>query len=221
MAAAEDERRRWARELHDDTLQALGGLRLHLSSARRADDLQSWRRAGEEAIRQIENEILNLRAIITDLRPPALDQIGLAAAIGTLAEQHEAVSGLVIECALPAPQRSFGAELETTLYRLVQEALTNVAKHAQATRASVTVAAADANDDTGDDTGVYITVTDDGVGFDPAAPAAGFGLAGIRERVGLVGGTLTIESNGKGTTLSIAVPRAAAPAAEPGPGQLR
>lgn len=202
LAAAEEERRRWARELHDQTLQVLGGLRLQLTAARRKDELESWQAAGDEAIRQIESEILNLRAIITDLRPPALDHIGLAAAVAALAEHHESTDGLSVSCTLSPAEPVLGSELETTLYRLVQEALVNVVKHAHAQSAHVAIVA--------DRDTVTVTVSDNGVGFDPAAASDGFGLGGVRERVALVNGKLTIDSGVRGTALTVTVPLAAA-----------
>ncbi|HTR88832.1 MAG TPA: GAF domain-containing sensor histidine kinase [Solirubrobacteraceae bacterium] len=201
--AAENERRRWARELHDQTLQSLAGLRMGLAGARRGADLESWRRAGDEAIARIEGEIANLRAIINDLRPPALDQLGLYAAMEALAHHHQTHGGLHVKCLLPADRPALGAELETTVYRLVQEALTNVVKHAHARRATVRVAA--------DDELVQLEVADEGVGFDPVEPAGGYGLTGLRERAGLVGGVVSIEPGvDGGTVVRATIPRAEA-----------
>ena len=136
LAAADAERRRWARELHDETLQGLGGLRLLLSSARRGDDLGRAQTAMDEAVEHIEREIANLRAIITELRPAALDELGLRTAIEALLDRHREQSGFEIDGELRCRARQGGArlsdDLETAVYRLVQEALTNVAKHARA-----------------------------------------------------------------------------------------
>ncbi len=93
LAAADAERRRWARELHDETLQSLGGLRVLLSSALRRDDLPSAQEAMREAVGHIEQEIDNLRAIITELRPAALDELGLRTAIEGLLDRHREQSG--------------------------------------------------------------------------------------------------------------------------------
>ena len=193
IEAAEAERRRWARELHDETLQGLGGLRVILSSAvRRAeqDDLAELLR---EAVGHVEREIENLRAIITELRPAALDELGLVPAIEALVGRLSAIEGLEIRCAveLPGVARRLSPELETTVYRIVQEALTNVVKHARADHARVSVRAADGQ--------LEIEVTDDGVGFDPALATSGFGLAGMRERVGLSGGRLSVTASDTGT----------------------
>lgn len=202
--AAENERRRWARELHDETLQALAALRMRLATARRCADLDSWQAAGDEVVERIEQEIANLRAIITDLRPPALDQLGLHAAIEALAEHHEHANGLGVECVISPARTVMGTELETTVYRVVQEALTNVVKHAGARSAKVTVVI--------DDDRVEVEIADDGSGFDQQRPASGFGLAGLRERAALVGGSVTIESGTGGTAVRAAIPMAAAEA---------
>ena len=200
LEAAEAERRRWARELHDETLQGLGGLRVLLSSVLRraaggefADDLR-------EGVGQVEREIENLRAIITDLRPAALDELGLAPAIEALVVRVSAVEGLGIDAAvtLPGDGRQLGGELDTTIYRLIQEALTNVAKHARADHVRVAVGVADGR--------LAVEVSDDGVGFDPDVATSGFGLAGMRERVALSGGQLTVAAAEPGTRVLATFP---------------
>ena len=203
LDAAEAERRRWARELHDETLQGLGGLRVLLSSAlRRAggDDVEALLRDGVE---QVEREIENLRAIITDLRPAALDELGLAPAIASLVDRLSAVEGLEIVSVvtLPGDGERLSSELKTTVYRLVQEALTNVAKHAHADHVRVSVAQVDGR--------LRIEVADDGSGFDAVATTSGFGLAGMRERVELSGGQLTITPAAAGTTVVALLPLSA------------
>jgi two-component system, NarL family, sensor histidine kinase DevS len=198
LDAAEEERRRWGRELHDQTLQSLGGLRVALASARRRADLATWQKASEEMIEDIEREIENLRAIIADLRPPALDDIGLAAGIRALCERQHDVTGLHVRCRLSPPDPSLAPELETTVYRLVQEALTNIVKHARARTAQVEIHAHDDH--------ITVTVRDDGVGFDTEQPTSGFGLAGLRERIALAHGQLDIQSDGDGTTVQARLP---------------
>jgi signal transduction histidine kinase len=202
LAAADAERRRWARELHDETLQSLGGLRVLLSSALRRDELASAQEAMRDAVGRIESEIGNLRAIISELRPAALDELGLHTAVEALLDRHRERSGLEIESELTL-RRGVRAErldedLEMAVYRLVQEALTNVAKHAAASRVRVLVAESGGE--------ICIEVQDDGGGFDTGATRAGFGLAGMQERVGLVGGTLSIESGEHGTLLCALLP---------------
>ncbi len=204
LSAAEAERRRWARELHDETLQSLGGLRVLLSTALRREEPQAAREAMREAVQRIELEIENLRSIITDLRPAALDELGLRVAVETLVDRQREREGLEIECelAIPSPGAAgddqLSEELQTAIYRLVQEALTNVAKHARANRVEVAVSESDGE--------VLVKVSDDGSGFDPQVASGGFGLDGMRERVELAGGTLSIESDDKGTRLLARLP---------------
>jgi signal transduction histidine kinase len=203
LAAAEAERRHWARELHDETLQSLGGLRIRLSSALRRDDLPHAQEAMREAVAHLEQEIDNLRAIITELRPAALDELGLRTAIEGLFDRHREQSGFHLDGELElsgpsAEQERLEEQLETAVYRLVQEALTNVAKHAQASRVRVTVSESGGR--------LSVEVHDDGSGFDPEAASRGFGLAGMQERVSLAGGTLSIESSQHGTLVRARLP---------------
>ena len=202
QAAADAERTRWARELHDETLQGLGGLRVLLSSALKRDDPEGSRDAMREAVQRLEQDIESLRAIITDLRPAALDELGLVAAIEALVDRHRAQSAMSVECRLDLAVRSDGArldgELETAVYRLVQEALTNVARHSGARSVVVAVTERDGE--------LLVDVTDDGRGFDAGVRSAGYGLAGIRERVTLAGGTVEILSDEHGTRLMARLP---------------
>ena len=182
LEAAEAERRRWARELHDETLQGLGGLRVILSTALRRVERDDVAELLRDGVGQVEREIENLRAIITDLRPAALDELGLAPAIEALVSRMRAIEGIAIDSAVELPDsgRRLAQELETTVYRLVQEALTNVAKHARAEHVRIRVGTAGGR--------LEVEVADDGQGFDPAVQANGFGLEGMRERVELSGG---------------------------------
>jgi signal transduction histidine kinase len=203
VEAADAERRRWARELHDETLQGLGALRLVLASALRHHDPDANEAAMGEAIGEIESQIKNLRALITDLRPSALDDLGLEAALRALVERHGRDELTVVDdLSLPDPRdgdAGLGVELETTVYRLAQEALTNVAKHAHSTEARISVTAT--NED------VIVEVQDNGAGFVVDSKTPGFGLAGMRERVYLANGTLQIESDEHGTLLRACLPR--------------
>jgi signal transduction histidine kinase len=198
MRAAEEERRRWARELHDDTLQALGGLRMMLAAARRSRDPVDLRSAVDEAVVRIEEEIDGLRALIRELRPAALDELGPTAAIEDLALRATERHGIAVTADVRLPAGRLPADLETALYRIVQEALTNAVRHAGAQRIEIAVT----------ETGgiVHAQIRDDGSGFDPGAPADGFGLTGVRERVALLHGELEISSSTQGTTLSAALP---------------
>jgi signal transduction histidine kinase len=208
VAAAEAERSRWARELHDETLQALGNLRLILSGSRRSDDPAIRAAAVDQALQQLELDITTLRALITELRPAALDQLGLEPALMALLDRTRR-GGLEVDAEIAlaeAPERLAG-ELETGVYRIVQEALTNAAKHGAATSVSVSVI-----EDLGH---VMVSVRDDGGGFDPSSATAGFGLAGVRERVELLGGDLSITSApGQGTTIAVTLPVDRRPASE-------
>jgi len=191
IAAGEAERTRWARELHDETLQALGNLRLMLSGARRSQNPERLHAAVEDALEQLAVDISSLRALITELRPAALDQLGLEAALTALIERTRQTDIEVqarIELAHErgvAPSRLV-AEQETAIYRIVQEALTNIGKHAHASRVQLEIVESESS--------LRILVADDGVGFDPAIQSAGFGLEGIRERVELLDGELRITS---------------------------
>lgn len=204
LAATEDERRRWARELHDETLQSLAGLRIGLAAAHRAGNPETLKDAVGEAIIALEEGISNLRTLVSDLRPGALDELGLEAAVHALCDRAGR-HGLQIDCALDlayehgrTPTRPT-AELETTIYRISQEALTNAAKHGHAQRAVVEIAE--------NQTTIELTVRDDGAGFDPTGSTAGFGLLGMRERVGLLGGTVRVQSAvGEGTCVTARFP---------------
>jgi signal transduction histidine kinase len=203
MAAADAERGRWARELHDETLQGLGALHLLLAAARRRGDARETELAVDEALEHIQQEIENLHAIITDLRPAALDQLGLRPALDALIESRIArgTLGITAQLTLPGPtdgEERLAPEVEATIYRLAQEALTNVVKHAQARQARMEIVARDGV--------VVVEVRDDGIGFATDKAAAGFGLANMRERVTLAGGTMVIESDAGGTLVRAELP---------------
>jgi signal transduction histidine kinase len=183
LAAAEQERAHWARELHDETLQNLSALRLGLAAQLLRPNPETIIETIKEAVAELDGEIASLRALVTDLRPCALDDLGPQAAIEDLAERARR-RGLEVELAMDldyeqgrAPERHT-AELETAMYRIVQEALNNARAHGGARRAVVEIAE--------DDRCVSITVRDDGHGFDPTARTAGFGLAGMHERAELL-----------------------------------
>jgi signal transduction histidine kinase len=205
IEVAERERARWARELHDETLQGLGALRVRLAAALRHPEDGTMAASVRQAISQIEDEIANLRSLITELRPAALDELGLGAAIESLAESQSAATELDIRLDLAlahedgvSPKR-LDREVESAVYRVIQEALTNVAKHAGAERVWVEVAE--------DSDSLLIVVRDDGSGFDMNARGQGFGLVGIRERIALQGGSLAIVSSpGGGTELRGRIP---------------
>jgi signal transduction histidine kinase len=204
LAAAEQERAHWARELHDETLQNLAALRLGLAAHLHDSKPDGVIETVRDAVTQLEQEIQTLRALVTDLRPAALDDLGAQAAIEDLAERARSRGlevDLVVDLAYEQgrkPDRPVG-EVETTMYRIVQEALNNATKHGGARRAQVELVE--------DDTIVHVTVRDDGRGFNPQAHTDGFGLLGMRERVELLHGTLEITSTpDKGTTINATFP---------------
>ncbi len=204
LAAAEGERGRWARELHDDTLQHLGGLQFSLSAARRSGSPEGIGQAVGEAIEYLHEGVANLRALITDLRPAALDEIGLAAALSALferASRHGMKISSSLDLAYEQGREStrHTSELETAIYRIIQEAMTNASKHGHAKRAVLELSESR--------TTVVLRVSDDGRGFDPGASTSGFGMRGMRERVELLHGTVTIESSaGHGAKLTATFP---------------
>jgi len=198
--AQELERARLARELHDETGQALTSILLglkHLDDVIETDDA----REATAALRElVVTTLQDVRRLAVELRPSALDDFGLVPAIerlaGTLAEQSE----LVVDLEARLGEQRLPAEAETALYRIVQEALTNVVKHASARRVSITLVRKQGF--------AVVVVEDDGLGFDPRTTRTGsLGFVGMRERVELVGGRLTVESApGAGTTIAVEVP---------------
>jgi signal transduction histidine kinase len=206
LRASERERARWARELHDETLQQLAGLKVLLSGMRRRAQLDDViDTALGQAIGQIEDSIAELRRLIADLRPATLDDLGLAPAVEALVERVSQTSGLKTTARIELGAQRLPTAVEDTAYRLVQEALTNVVKHAGASEVAVTLVR---EEDT-----VLISVADDGVGIDPNRGTEGFGLIGMRERVALVAGTLTISAGraGTGTLIDVRLPSSAPP----------
>ena len=209
LVAADAERAQRARELNDRTLQRLAGVRVLLASTVGRGDATAKDDAMLQATQEIEAEIADLRDMIGDLRPAVLDSFGLAAAIDALVDRCRD-DALRIECEvrLPSPGRKPGGlsqALETTAYRVVQEALANVVKHSRATRVGVRIDLYDGE--------LLVEIQDDGRGFDLDAASAGFGLEGIRARVAIAGGALTVESGQRGTLLSARLPAGQAGAA--------
>ncbi len=224
--ARERERTRWAREIHDESIQGIGALRLQLANARDAGDTESLSGTVDTVLEGLGREIDGLRHLITELRPAALDDLGLAAALQALARRAQAIDGLEVQTEIdlgeepPGPNgdssgggRRLDPELESTIYRIVQEALTNVSRHAHATKAVVGVSERDGV--------IRASVTDDGQGLPEAERLGprgdglegGFGMSGMRERAELVGGELEFgPAPGQGTTVRLVVPLAGRPA---------
>ena len=205
IASSERERGRWARELHDETLQELGALRIMQENAARADSAEEARKYLAQANEQVERTVAGLQGLIAELRPAALDQIGVEAAIEALIERLASRSDLRFETDIDlAYERGDAAsrpepELEATIYRLVQEGLSNAIKHADASRARVAIEERDGL--------VTIRVEDDGNGFDMSSVKRGFGLTGMSERVEMAGGEIAFESReGGGTQIRVTLP---------------
>jgi signal transduction histidine kinase len=198
VEAADQARARWARELHDETLQGLTGVRMMLSAGRARDDLGSLRRAVDAADAHLGEETRKLRDLIAELRPAALDDLGLGPAIESLANR-QAASGefaVEVELELDAGQR-LPRDTETAIYRIVQEALSNAVKHSGAECVCLQVRRISDR--------IEVLVMDDGRGFRIAQTQLGFGLIGMRERAELAGGHLSVTSKDGGPTSVTAV----------------
>lgn len=203
-SAQEAERGRIARELHDDTIQQL------IVLAQGVDRLQrAYERAPDQvpgrlsALRiDITDLIHALRTLIADLRPPALDELGLVPAVELLVRER-AASALAVRVEVAGIQRRLDAESELAVFRMIQEAWSNIRRHAQAANATIALAYGR--------TELEVTVSDDGKGFAPpppgAKPAGRWGVLGMRERASMIGGTLLISSApGAGTVVRLAAP---------------
>ena len=189
ITGQERERQRWARELHDDTLQDLAALRLMVATAEYSPDPARHRRALQSAAMHLDEQISNLRHLIAELRPPLLDEVGLRSALEALRARMEAVHDLTIDLAFFAMPGADTLERPVieAVYRIVQEALSNAVKHSRARRLQVSV--------TGLIDAVMVEVEDDGVGFDQSRMTSdGYGLVSMRDRAGALGGRLDILS---------------------------
>lgn len=192
------ERRRLARELHDETGQALTSILLGLRSLEEAGPEGVGEAVGN--LRELVVQTLqDVRRLAVELRPTALDDFGLTPALERLASTFAEQTGTAVELESRLGDERLPADVETVLYRIVQEALTNVVKHAQADRVSIVLQRKEA--------AVTTIIEDDGRGFANGDQSDGLGLLGMRERVELVNGRLEIESaKGAGTTLVVEVP---------------
>jgi two-component system, NarL family, sensor histidine kinase DevS len=194
------ERARLARELHDETGQALTSILLGLKQVEDAGSADEARAAAAALRPQIVHTLQNVRRLAVELRPSALDDFGVVPAVERLAETFAEKSGVAVDVEANLDTARLPPEIETALYRIVQEALTNVAKHADATHVSIVLTRRDGS--------VHALVEDDGRGFGASGgEGEGLGLVGMKERVGLLGGRLVIESTeGSGTTIVAEVP---------------
>jgi signal transduction histidine kinase len=201
VEAQELERARLARELHDETGQALTSILLGLRPLETSLESDESREALAAVRELVVSTLHDVRRLAVELRPAALDDFGLAPAIERLVDTHRQDASIRIDLEIRLGDRRLPADVETTMYRIVQEALTNIAKHAAATRISVLL--------TRTPRAAVLVVEDDGDGFDSARTTDGLGLIGMRERVALVGGRLRVEtSTGSGTTVAAEIPLA-------------
>lgn len=208
----EHDRRRWARELHDEVLQSLSAMRMRLAAARRRGSAAELEAALEATFVGLGEQIAALRSLSTELRPAVLDQLGLEAALRALAEHHAAADGLEVMTRVELAGghngqngggRRLEPALESAIYRIVQEAFSEIARHASARR--VTLALVE------DEDGFELTIEDDGSGFGQAARLRD--VAALRRRLELMGGELEVAPrSGDGTVVRGRVPHPAAPA---------
>jgi two-component system, NarL family, sensor histidine kinase DevS len=194
------ERRRLARELHDETGQALTSILLGLKQVEEAKTPEEAHEAGVTLRELIVQTLQSVRRLAVELRPKALDDFGLVPALERLGEAFSEQTGIAVDVQPNLDSARLPPEIETALYRIVQEALTNVAKHSGASRVSVVVTRREGL--------VTAVVEDDGKGFGAGGgEGEGLGLVGMKERVGLLDGRLAIESTeGAGTTVVAEVP---------------
>ena len=213
VGAQESERQRIARELHDATGQSLTAVALGLRGVEalltRQDGDAMDRRTLAEQVRELQSfstsALRELRQIISDLRPPQLDDLGLAAALRWYVQAYAQRRTIAAQFHFEGDEIRLPAEYKTVLFRIAQEALTNVAKHADATQVDISLIL--------DSSQASLTVRDDGRGFDTTsrrdgdADSSGWGLLGIEERANLLGGLATVESSpGAGTQVNVTVP---------------
>jgi signal transduction histidine kinase len=202
VQAQEAERRRLARELHDETGQALMSILLGLSAVERAESAEAARAAAGELRELVVETLQAVRRLAVELRPSALDDFGLEPALRRLGQTVREGGELDVQVEAMLGEERLPADVETALYRIVQEALTNAVKHAGAEHVSIVL--------TRKQRSVMVMIEDDGCGFDPAVISRdGLGLLGMRERVQLLDGELEIETSpGMGTTLVLELPLA-------------
>jgi two-component system sensor histidine kinase UhpB len=202
LRAEEEERRRISRELHDDTAQVLTALLLRLRLVQRTDNPARQREMLGEMRADLAEAVEGVRRLAAGLRPPPLDELGLAAAIEKYAEDACRSYDVSLDLDLTALRRRFPPDVELALYRIAQEALSNAARHAAATRVAVQA--------TSDGDELVLLVDDDGQGFDVAVrseEARGLGITGMMERASYMGAVVMIDSTiGEGTCVRAVVP---------------
>lgn len=199
----EGERQHIARELHDEAGQALVGIKLSLQAMAMAvpDSLPAIKEPLAQLRAQVNDATTRLRSLARRLRPPTLDQLGLDAALRQLAQEAGERAGFEVALDLEALPSRLSPHTETALFRITQEALTNVTNHADASRVEISLGLVDRS--------LHLRIADDGRGFEPTQATSGLGLLGVRERAGMLGGEATVISAvGRGTVVVVAVPPA-------------
>jgi signal transduction histidine kinase len=205
ISAQEDERKRLARDLHDETSQTLSALAMGLETAWAAAQTEHMKARLGDAKTLTRRAIDELHRLMHDLRPSVLDDLGLMPAIRWYAERYLEPAGIAVRCECAEIDERFRPEFEIAVFRVVQEAITNIVKHARAETVLIECEPSGAD--------LVIDIEDDGAGFDPNEVATspdsqrGLGLLGMRERVELLGGTVKVDSApGRGTCVSVRVP---------------
>jgi two-component system sensor histidine kinase UhpB len=208
LNAMEEERKRIARELHDETSQVLTSLLISLAILEESITTEVARSRIADTRKLAHQTLRAIRNLSIDLRPSALDDLGLLPALRWYVKEYQQKFAISVDLQVTGFKERLTAEMETALYRIVQESLTNVARHAQAQHVSV---------DMKENTNVVsVTISDDGIGFDAdqlqktpgPGQEHGWGLVGMRERARLLDGSLTIASHsGNGATVHVQIPR--------------
>ncbi|MDP8981193.1 MAG: PAS domain S-box protein [Acidobacteriota bacterium] len=204
QSAREEERTRVAREIHDELGQALTAIKIDLAATLRELPSDAWPQnpRSQSILKLLDEAIQSVRKIATELRPGVLDDLGLVAAVEWAAEEFQARTGTQCEVSLPSADIALDQERGTALFRILQETLTNVARHANATRVDIRLAA--------ENDSLVLEVHDDGrgIGEKQVSQNRSLGILGMRERALLVGGELRISGHpGKGTTVRVRVPQ--------------
>jgi signal transduction histidine kinase len=201
IGAQEEERKRISRELHDGTGQGLMVLRLYLAMLASESQTPESLLKIQEALKLLDNTVEDLRRIIGRLSPRTLEELGLLAAIRKEARDLSRNSGMKAQLNLSPDLGPIDPEIEIAIFRSLQEALHNIAKHSQARNFTVHLTKADGS--------ICLLVEDDGVGFSRKRNSGGrtFGVLGMRERISVLGGKVQIHSaKGKGTQIKISLP---------------
>jgi two-component system sensor histidine kinase UhpB len=203
LQAQEEERQRLARELHDEAAQALTSLLVHLRLLERAHEPEKAQQ-NIQKLRELTAQALEeVRRVALDLRPTILDDLGLGAALEWRVDEFIGASGVQAKIQIEGLESRLPREIELVFYRVGQEALNNIARHAQAKHVSISLHRANST--------ISLEVIDDGLGFNPTSlpthTPRGLGLLGMRERLAMINGALTIESGlGQGTRVLVCAP---------------